>query len=438
MSLRRPTITAKKLVGTFFLLCIGIILAGMLFYFQLSDRIKYKTHQELKAVSNLKVEQIRKWKSERLAEGIFMQENKTFSRLAERYFSQRRDSSSLKEMVDWLNIIRLNHLYEIIDIIDKDGHIVYRLGDNDYKWKSFMLSYFSDKKKDAGISFSKLHRDSHGHAHIDMIIPIFTSPENKTGSIIAYISFRLNPEADLFPIIQNWPTNSYSSESILLLRDGDSVVFINSLRHFKNSPLNFRMPVNKPNLPAAAAARGYQGFMEGIDYRGREVMAYIQKVNGSDWYMVAKTDSDEVLSGLRTGGILTLMLVLVLMITSGLSLVTVWNRHRLESMRKLVEAEAQQKVLLKHFEYLTLHANDIILLTNESGNIIEANARAEKAYEYSRSQLIGKNISSVFSNDTMRLLQLSNSDQGLVYEGQNIKHDGSMFPVEISSRSMVY
>jgi len=45
---------------------------------------------------------------------------------------------------------------------------------------------------------------------------------------------------DSFPLIQSWPTPSKSSETLLIRKEGDSVIFLNELRHRYNTSLNLQ------------------------------------------------------------------------------------------------------------------------------------------------------------------------------------------------------
>jgi PAS domain S-box-containing protein len=100
--------------------------------------------------------------------------------------------------------------------------------------------------------------------------------------------------------------------------------------------------------------------------------------------------------------------------------------------------EVERKALAQHYEYLTRYANDIILMLDREGKIVEANEKALKAYGYSREELIGMNArnlraSSVRSGFEGQFAEIKKRD-GLVYETLHQHRDGTTFPVEISSR----
>jgi signal transduction histidine kinase len=135
---------------------------------------------------------------------------------------------------------------------------------------------------------------------MDLVIPLYhDSSGNNTNETIGAIIFRINPEIKLFPLIQAWPTPSKSSETLLLRREGDSVIYLNELRHQKNTALRLKLALNNRSLPAAMVATGYEGIFEGEDYRNVPVISYLRKIPDSPWFMVAKVDKEEIYSSLN-------------------------------------------------------------------------------------------------------------------------------------------
>jgi PAS domain S-box-containing protein len=83
------------------------------------------------------------------------------------------------------------------------------------------------------------------------------------------------------------------------------------------------------------------------------------------------------------------------------------------------------------------HVRDIILVIDaDTGRIVEANRAAERAYQYSRAELLELSIydlrieSALSVTDQMRLADR----QGTLFEALHRRKDGTTFPVEVSSR----
>lgn len=123
---------------------------------------------------------------------------------------------------------------------------------------------------------------------------------------------------------------------------------------------------------------------------------------------------------------------------AGVSVVLFWRQHQIIDFREKFEAEKKHQALLKRFEYITMYANDIILLTDNSLKIIEANDRAVKTYGYARKELMTLKIDELLDPDSRptvaSLIRRVQVEDGLTYETIHSRKDGSTFPVEVSLR----
>ncbi|HEY4180146.1 MAG TPA: PAS domain-containing sensor histidine kinase [Kofleriaceae bacterium] len=86
--------------------------------------------------------------------------------------------------------------------------------------------------------------------------------------------------------------------------------------------------------------------------------------------------------------------------------------------------------------YLFEHARDIILVIDaDSGAIIEANLAALHAYRYTREEILTKTVYDLRTNNAPVLdqMRVANRD-GLLFETEHQRSDGTSFAVEVSSR----
>jgi PAS domain S-box-containing protein/putative nucleotidyltransferase with HDIG domain len=94
--------------------------------------------------------------------------------------------------------------------------------------------------------------------------------------------------------------------------------------------------------------------------------------------------------------------------------------------------------LLARYRLLATEARDIMLFVRAAdGAIMEANAAAEAAYGYSREELLRLTISDLRSaseGPTIDLQMEAAEAAGILFEIEDQRKDGSLFPVEVSSR----
>jgi len=137
-----------------------------------------------------------------------------------------------------------------------------------------------------------------------------------------------DPYQFLYPLIQSWHSSSRTAETLLIRREGDQVVYLNELRHRAGTGLFLRLPIDRRrSLPAALAAMGQAGVVEGEDYRGAPVLAAVRGVPSTPWFMVAKVDQEEVYAPYRRGAWMTMIVLLALVLATTLGVGLLWRQR---------------------------------------------------------------------------------------------------------------
>jgi PAS domain S-box-containing protein len=273
--------------------------------------------------------------------------------------------------------------------------------------------------------------------HLDLIVPLIDHSRNDN-PVIGLLALRIDPQQILYPLLQSWPTSSKSAETLLLRKDGDEIVYLNELRHLRNTALILKKPVSSEDLPAAMAIRGITGTIDGIDYRNVPVVAAMNKVPGTQWYMVAKMDREEVLSSLNSQIRMIVIILILVILTSGSFLGLLIRNQRVIYYRERYENEVNRLALIKHFDYILKYANDIILLVDKDLCIVEANDRALEFYQYTRDEFIGMNVDKIRSTETLSQIpgnvNIVEENESATFETVHRRKDNTTFSVEISSR----
>jgi PAS domain S-box-containing protein len=420
---------AVKLIAVFILLTIVFATAGYLLFSYQKKSITRDKHDELAAISQLKVDQIVNWRNERLGDANSIFYSNSLTNHIKQYLGGINRNQNYREAFNWLTVIQKNYDYSSFLIEDTNLNPVIKSLSADHLYE-FGNKIAREAIKKKTIIFSDIHTNSILGRHLDLVIPLYSSPENRKG-LTALLFFRIDPSKFLFPLIQTWPTPSKSSETLLVRREGDSIVFLNELRHRKNTALRLKFSITDTLLPATKAALGITGITEGIDYRGVKVLADIKKVPGTSWFIVAKADMDEIYRPVRilSYGILGFTVLFVLI--AALIIYLIWKRQ-------VYKLELERQALTQHFDYIVKYANDIVLLSDEKLNIVECNDSAVRYYGYTRQELIGKNLASLRSESTRRQLQdivkEIRQNNSALYETVHQRKDGTTFQVEFNSR----
>lgn len=365
---------------------------GNLYYQDLKYHLKTEKQQELAAIISLKIDQIIYWRQERIDfAGTLM--NDPFIALRVRDFIKGRTNKALKAQLTERLASLVSYDYQSLALIDPEGTIRLGVPTSGPGLSPYLKSLALQAMREKKVVFSDLYRDEDSKVKLSVLTPLLVV-HGKEKDIVGVILLRIEPYQFLYPLIKSWPTPSLTGETELIRREDGEVVFLNELRHRQNIPLNLRFPLNSPNLVAAMVARGKNGMLESLDYRGVPVLAASGRLPHSSWFLIAKLDADEIYAPLqkRTKELASLLISLIA--TGGLGVAYFWRNQQIRFYRRQYEVERQRSSLAQRYEYLTRFANDIILVTDLNLKIVEANDRAVASYGYEREELLQLDLNS--------------------------------------------
>jgi hypothetical protein len=85
----------------------------------------------------------------------------------------------------------------------------------------------------------------------------------------------------LAPLVDQWPVPSASGETLLAVRQGDTVANLNAFIAPDSQGLAVRYPITATNLPLVQAVLKQSGSGTGIDQHGMEALAAFAAVPGT-------------------------------------------------------------------------------------------------------------------------------------------------------------
>ncbi|HOP41020.1 MAG TPA: PAS domain S-box protein, partial [Geobacteraceae bacterium] len=433
-----PLIFAPRLLlSVLGLLVTVILIIGLLFYGDERKQVAAEKFQNLSAVADLKVDQIVKWRSERMMDADYFKENGEFAK-AVRYLATHPNSfRARRELRQWISPLLKNPEYPLVMILDPSGAEILRVGSPLETLGSVALEYIRKAQLSGGIALSDFHYGGQNSIHLDMAVPLFLKSGLET-KVVGTLLLRINPGHQLYPLVQSWPTPSKTAETLLVKREGGATLFLNELRHRKGTALVLSLPESGRHTVSTEVVRGVDRTLEGYDYRGMMVLAAARQVGDSPWFLVAKVDKAEIMAPLRERARLMAAVVVLMILLLGFFFAFFSRHQRARFYRERYLKERERRILTERIEYLTRNANDAILLMDGGFRIVEANEKALEVYGYSREEIIQIGLADLRNNSVVpdleeRMRQIMD-DGGLVFESIHCRKNGGFFPVENSVR----
>ncbi len=347
-----PYDVTERRAGYFFILiftflAIGISSTGY-FYYRYHERyFRADMENHLSGVAKLKVGELALWRRERLADGAILLKNTAFSNLVRRFLENPEDKNAQQLLWVWIGAHMKSYQYKGVSLFDTHAALRMSAPEDWGQIDAYSVENISGIMRQGRVDFLDFHRDTpDGAVHLSVVIPIFSEPDFSRP--LGIIVFDIDPQTYLYPLINKAPSPTQTAETLLVRRDGDSVLFLNELRFRKNTALNLRIPLTQTNVPAVMAALGYEGVVEGVDYHGKPVIAVIKAVPNSPWSLVSKIDISEVYEPLEEQLWLVSITVAGLLLGAGAAVFVVWRqqslryyRERFEATRAVRESEAR-------------------------------------------------------------------------------------------------
>jgi PAS domain S-box-containing protein len=410
---------SRILMASLMLAGLAMIAAVWWYYLRQRAAVEENAVHRLTAIAAMKSAQIEKWRAERIGGGGVLAASPVM-RTARRILAgdpvtqaDRADSMALFHALD------LQFQYSGAALLDRQG--VVRIGSGAYQVDSPRLQAAREAQRTGKVTLSDLYRDPPESGPLCMAVSV---PVADLGAIVLDV----DPSRFLYPYLAAWPTASRTGETLLFRRDGDDLVSLNDLRHSPGSALNPRQRVAMPSLPDDRLP-GAAWLHKGPDYRGVPSIGVIHGIQGSAWYLAAKLDLAEVYAPLIPLSWVLALMVALIAVSSAAGVGYIWRSGQLRAHRQLCNFPGP-------FDSLTRYANDIIVLVDDSGRIVQVNQRAVEAYGYSEWELLSLDIASFRAEVPGQppMWRAADIGDGIRYEAVHRRKDGSTFPADISLR----
>jgi PAS domain S-box-containing protein/diguanylate cyclase (GGDEF)-like protein len=256
---------------------------------------------------------------------------------------------------------------------------------------------------------------------------------------IGALFFSLPARQTLFASLSRWPTPSDSGETVLGRSEGDAFRILFASRQPEVVMKNILVPKGNPARIGDRVIKGESGIVRNaVDYHARPVLAYANRIPDTPWFLIAKLDQREVdapIDSLARGAALV---VALLLLTAGLATWLWWRAQINRQRAQLLGKELERRVLARHLDYLSRYANDAFLLLDMHGRLLDCNDRVSEMYGYTGDELIGQSINLLRAPDHRdrvdAIFEPLLKDGQAIYETVHQDKHGRRFPVESSAR----
>ncbi|MFZ2052961.1 MAG: PAS domain S-box protein [Candidatus Aminicenantales bacterium] len=392
---RERALIPRGTILVFGLVMACLVAAGAWFYFVQERQIRRDVEADLTAIAQLKADQIVNWRAERLADARVIQESPLFSEEVAQWLKAPQPETT-EQILERFRSLQTNYGYRDVLLVDDGGKVRLNLGDPLDSLHEDAARALATALRERRAALSDVHAGPGDlPPHICSVAPLFTE-NGESAQPVGAVVLQCDAREFLYPLIESWPLDSRSAETLLIRREDDSAVVLNELRHRKETALKLRFPLSDKEKLAVIAAQGTQGLVYGKDYRGVEVLAVHRPVPDSPWFMEAKIDKTEALAAWRFRSVLILALILGLIAATAAGAGMVWQREQKARFKLLYEAEAVLARSEERYRMTLLSVGDGVITTDKAGRVELMNPVAEKLTGWKQEQALGRPLEEAF------------------------------------------
>ena len=360
--------STNRLFWIFMVLALGIVLiGGPSFYTSQARLARRSVEGNLATITQLKADQILRWRKEKLADGNLLVGSQSLAESVERLLTSPDGATSERILVRFRGWQQNNHYYDVL-LVDGMGQVRLSLLPQPLPLHPEIRTYLAEAFKTRQPLLTDLYvPDVNSKPHIEVLVPIFSIT---TAAPIGALVLRHQAGDELFPLIKYWPVVNASAETVLVRREGDSVVFLSELRHrHPHAMPELRLPLIQQDTPVIQAALGREGGYTGTDYRGVQVLANVRQIPHSPWAIESKIDEAEALAewNFRAKWIVGMIVAMAV----ALSLLGLLVRHGQRRYWNLVESSTALQKANRAYRLLSECNQELVRATDETG-LLEA------------------------------------------------------------------
>jgi PAS domain S-box-containing protein len=415
----------------FLIIAFIISIAGYLFYLQRKMELEENLSRHILAIKEIKLEQIEREQLQRknvLESFLNLPEvNQNLVNILTTGKIFRHE----KKISQWADDLINNLGFSSINIFNQKAELFYSSDDAYNIRQNFLQQELAVILEKDSTSTSNMYVSDNRY-----LVQAVASQIRYKGEIKGYIWAEFSFFEFLHPIMFYSRQEPGDVEFILFKVDSDIAFLLKDFSEDIRSEL-LTLPLNADDKETLRSVLGEKDLVKGLNFRGTKNFVSVKTIAGTDWTLITKIDEQKIISSLENTAYAIFSIVILLIILSASITYAIWKRSRLHFLSKTFRLQKEKDALSQRYTSLTKYANDMILSVDRSGKILETNQKTTDTYGYTREELLSMNLLDLSvnpSSDSKLIFSSINTDEGILFETNHKRKDGSVVPVEISSK----
>lgn len=434
---------SRLAVGIFAALFIVCLFAGYAVYRQLVESDERRTEQTLNHLADIQAAAISAWMEERLGDAAVFSSGRFLGETMHAWIARGAPNDDTKrQILEQLHAIKMTYSYLDVCIYDINGKPLISTEEENVDTPHDPLEEQTVKRAVAAnaTQISPLHAATAapGEKRVVHIATPLLNIHERSGKMPSILLMTADADQLLDSFARPTQLMTGSTEILLAeLRNGQVMKAATGQKSASYGDLD-ALPITPEKLMAVSAWTNGSFLL--MSPSRPTMVSVARKISGSPWYLITMIDRNTTRSNVRrlawlvAGGSVGLLTLL------GTALLLWWKERESELRLQTLRATTEKELLQRQYDFLSKYANDMIVLTDRDGKIIEVNDKTSQVLGHSRSDLIGAPFEALSSSSCKPVLDEALNKlrtQGIaVFEITKLTKDGTPLPVEISARAI--
>lgn len=415
----------------FIVVAITISVAGFLYYLDRKNAIEDELYRHVATIKEIKLAQIEKEQAQRkrAIQSFLLLPNVELD--LKNLFAGKGSKDLQQRVSSWSNEIKNDFEFVSINIFNKKADLLYSTDSTKSIYNNFLKHELTVLLQKESSDLSNLYFGENKN-----LIQAIITPVKISNTIIGYIWTEVSFYEYLHPIITYTKQETDDVEYILLKKQSDLGFILRDIE--ENGEYKIRtIPISKSDKNELESFIRGKEFFKDAKFKGSKIFASINDIPNTDWILLAKINQDKVTQSTKNAALLVSIVSVLLIVLSASITYAIWKRSRLHFLTKTLTLRKEKDALSERYTSLTKYANDVILSIDKNGIILEANQKAFDLYGYNQKELIGMDLlhlSQDRNKDIKVIFSSVNNPEGILYETNQRRKNGTIVPVEISAK----
>jgi two-component system, cell cycle sensor histidine kinase and response regulator CckA len=370
-----------------------LMLGGLAWYYRAQrQRRLQEVNTNLETIMQPKLDWIDQWRTNRKNQAALVSENRLYVSSAMRWMKTPPASEEIEAVLASLRAESTKYLNRDALFVNAAGKIYFHMSIPAVDLASETRKALDEAFRTKEHVVTDLYSDpGDKHPQMDLVVPLYEDSGDSlmpVGAIIyQFDAFRI-----YYTMLEIWPVETQTAEVQLLRRDGDSVLFLNEMRHRKGTALAYRIPLSQKETIEVQAMLGKRGALQGKDYRGINVVSFIQSAPNTPWLLVLKQDESEVFADMRREFAIILATFIFLILSATTAVGVLWQRRDRAYYQAMFEAEAAQRKSETRYQNTLDGMMEGCHIINTDWRCTYVNAASVRQFRRAKEEVLGHSV----------------------------------------------